>query len=80
VKLEEIMLKFLEMIITSALVKNKSDLLHQARINIEMVQHFIRMEHDLKIISHKQYAVLSLQIEEIAKMTNGWYKSTLIQK
>jgi hypothetical protein len=79
-KLEEIMLEFLEMVITSALVKNKSDILQQARIKIEMVQHFIRMEHDLKIISHKQYTVLSLQIEEITKMTNGWYKSTLIQK
>lgn len=77
VKLEEVMLKFLEIIITSALVKNKTDLLQQARIDIEIVQYFIRMEHDLKIISHRQYAVISLQIEEIAKMTNGWHKSIL---
>lgn len=80
VKLEEVTLKFFEIIITAALVKNKSDLLQQARIDIEIIQQLIRMEHDLKIISHKQYAVLSLQTGEIAKMTTGWYKSTYVQK
>jgi len=42
------------------------------RVQIEILKHLIRTEHELNILDLKTYIRLSEQIIEISKMTNGW--------
>ncbi len=46
--------------------------LESLRINIEILKHLIRTEHELEIIGAKTYLRLAEQSVEISKMANGW--------
>ena len=49
-------------------------MLEDARILLETLKHFIRIEHELKIIDQKTYIRIELIVIETSKMTNGWIK------
>jgi len=38
------------------------------------LKHFVRTEHELKIIDEKTYIRIEMLIIETSKMTNGWIK------
>lgn len=46
--------------------------LETMRVNIEILKHLIRTEHELAILDIKTYIRLSEQLVEISRMTNGW--------
>ncbi len=46
--------------------------LETLRVQIEVLKHLIRTEHELAILDLKTYIRLSEQLIEISKMTNGW--------
>lgn len=48
--------------------------LEQARISLEILKHLVRTEHELKIITEKQYLNVEALLVETSKMTNGWIK------
>jgi len=50
----------------------KQSTLENLRVQIEILKHLIRTEHELSIISEKTYIRLSEQLVEISKMTTGW--------
>lgn len=53
----------------------RSALIEQARLGITRVKIEIRLLHDLKQLSVKQYAVLSQMSESVSKQLAAWSKS-----
>jgi hypothetical protein len=58
----------------------KLENLEHARILLETLKHFVRIEHELKIIDEKIYIRIESLIIETSKMTNGWIKYLVQQK
>ena len=50
----------------------KQNTLETMRVQIEVLKHLVRTEHELLIIDMKTYIRLSEQLIEISRMTNGW--------
>lgn len=80
--LEEKTLLILTTLIDSALRsrQDKIQTLNQARRDIEVLKHLIRLEYELNIIQEKSYINLSAMLENISMMTTGWIKSLGTQK
>jgi hypothetical protein len=68
----EIMLQIISASFSSA--HKKLEILENTRILLEVLKHFIRTEHELKIIDEKTYIRIEKLIIETSKMTNGWIK------
>ncbi len=80
--LEEYTLRIMTLLIDSALRsrQNKLETLNQARRDIEVLKHLIRLEYELNIIKEKPYINLSHMLQSISMMTTGWIKSLETQK
>ncbi len=65
------------LLIDSALRNRQEKLptLNQARRDIEVLKHLIRLEYELSILKEKSYINLSHTLENISMMTTGWIKS-----
>ncbi|MEI6346281.1 MAG: four helix bundle protein [bacterium] len=50
----------------------KQSTLEELRLQVEILKHLIRTEHELGIVPEKTYLRLAEQLVEISKMTNGW--------
>lgn len=50
-------------------------LLDQVQTHIETIRIVLRITHDLKIITTKQFAHISLLIESVSKQIAGWKRS-----
>lgn len=74
--IERIALETITFIIKASLAPRtkKTETLEQTRINLELLKHLIRTEHELKIITEKQYIYTESILIETSKMTNGWIK------
>jgi len=59
---------------------NKLETLEKARILLEILKNFVRMEHELKIIEEKAYIRIEGLVIETSKMTNQWIKYMEQQK
>ncbi|MGE4444127.1 MAG: four helix bundle protein [Candidatus Altimarinota bacterium] len=57
------------------LVKDKKEIIENARGNIEIVRLYIRISKDLKIINLSKFIDLNLLIESISKQLFAWGKS-----
>lgn len=57
------------------LVKDKKEIIENARWNIEIVRLYIRISKDLKIINLSKFIDLNLLIESISKQLFAWWKS-----
>lgn len=81
-KIEECALSIMTLLIDSAF-RSRSDKIHtlnQARRDIEILKHLIRLEYELNIIKEKSYIGMSHMLENISMMTTGWIKSLGTQK
>lgn len=69
-------MEILELAITAAFEARPNRLapLCSARIKIEILKRFIRIEHQLNVINEKTYLDIERRLQEISKMTNGWIK------
>jgi len=62
-----------KVVLTNALPnKKKSPKICQASAVFDQLKLRLRMAHELKLISHKQYSYIIQQNEEIGKMLAGW--------
>jgi hypothetical protein len=52
----------------------KVESLEHVRISLELLKHLVRTEHELKIITEKQYVHAESLLIETSKMTNGWIR------
>jgi hypothetical protein len=55
----------------------KQNTLEYLRVQIEILKHLVRTEHELGIIPEKTYIRISEQLVEISKMTAGWLAHVL---
>jgi hypothetical protein len=46
----------------------------KARLQIETLKQLFRIEYETKVIPEKTYLNIELKLQEISKMTNGWFK------
>lgn len=49
--------------------------LRQANLKLELLRYAIRASHDLKLLSHEKYGVISSQINTIGGTLGNWIKS-----
>jgi hypothetical protein len=73
---EQITREILQKLITAEFspANKKLEILENTRILLEVLKHFIRTEHELKIIDEKTYIRIEMLVIETSKMTNGWIK------
>ena len=64
----------LDALIEAYYSKTKLPALIPANLNLEKLRYRIRLSHDLKFISNKQYEHLSEKVDEIGRMLGGWIK------
>ena len=74
-RIETLLLDFLEDIIQAYYSKEKIPFLEKGNIHLERIRILIRLSHDLKIINHSRYELISVQINELGKMVGGWRKA-----
>lgn len=70
--------KLMEMMLSiykANLVYEKAPFLSDARQKMVEIKLYIRLLHDLKQISIKKYAVISVSVESISKQLSAWHKS-----
>lgn len=46
----------------------------KARLQIETLKQLFRTEFEMKVITEKAYLNIELKLQEVSKMTNGWFK------
>jgi len=75
-EIERITLETITMIVKTSFAPRiqKVGFLEQTRSNLEVLKHLIRTEHELQIITEKQYIHIESLLVETSKMTNGWIK------
>lgn len=56
--------------------QEKSPVLREASMKVDLLRIFFRLGKDLKIIENKKYIELENSIIEIGKMVGGWIKTT----
>ncbi len=68
-------LDILELLIEATYTRNRLPLLRQANVQLEKLRYLIRLCHDFKLISTKQYNYISGEINEVGQRIGGWIKS-----
>ena len=76
-RIEDIVYDLLEKCIEARFSSDKAtktDCLCQANIKLEQLRYFIRLSHQQKLLSGKQYHFVSANINDIGIALGGWYK------
>ena len=68
--------KTLDLVILANALSNqeKPVKIRQASAVFDQLKTRLRMAHEIKLISHKKFAYIIIQNEEIGKMLSGWLK------
>ena len=69
-------LDLLDQIIIANSEQDKKPYLSKANKHIDRLRIYIRLCHNLQIITFKKYEILSRFVDEIGKMLGGWIKSS----
>jgi hypothetical protein len=64
----------LELLVEASWSQDKSPLLAQANREMEVLRWLVRLAHDRKILTAKQYQSAAEGIEECGRMVGGWRK------
>lgn len=64
-------------IIRANAARNKGPLLYQLSVDLDTLRIFIRLAHDLRFLSGKQYAHAAERVNEIGKLLGGWMKKNM---
>ena len=73
-------LDILELLIEATYTRDRLPLLRRANIQLEKLRYLIRLSHDFKLLSTKQYRHISGEINEVGKRIGGWIKSQTRRK
>ncbi len=65
----------LELLIEATYTRNRLTLLRKVNVQLEKLRFLIRLSHDFKLISTRQYTYISGEIDEVGKLVGGWIKS-----
>lgn len=70
-----ISLDTLDVLIEATYTPKRLPLLQKANVELEKLRFLIRLCHDFKLLSTKQYAYISNEINEVGKLVGGWIRS-----
>jgi hypothetical protein len=70
-----ISLDTLDLLIEATYTRKRLPLLQKANVQLEKLRFLIRLCQDLKLLSTKQYAYISGEINEVGKLVGGWIRS-----
>ena len=65
----------LDVLIEATYTRKRLPLLQKANVQLEKLRYLIRLCHDFKLLSSKQYAYISNEINEVGKLVGGWIRS-----
>ena len=68
-------LDILDVLIEATYTRKRLPLLQKANVQSEKLRYLIRLCHDFKLLSAKQYAYISKEINEVGKLVGGWIRS-----
>lgn len=66
--------EFHELIIQARKTRSKRDTLTQADVKLEQVRLYLRLAHDLKVLSTHQYEYISREVSEVGALLGDWIK------
>ena len=72
---QRIALRFQEEILEAAYSKRPQLLLQQADTTLAKLRLYLRLCHDLDLLSRGQYEYVSRMVDEIGRLLGGWRKS-----
>ena len=75
-RIESLMLNTLEKLIEASYSRQKTHLLHEANLKLEILRYLIRLAKDLRLINMKAYELASRKINEVGISVGGWLKYT----
>lgn len=73
-KIDENFLKLLENIFRATYSDDKSLLLEEANIKLDIIKFYLRISWETKALDNKKYILLSEQLDEVGRMLGGWKK------
>ncbi|MES9901357.1 MAG: diversity-generating retroelement protein Avd [Sedimenticola sp.] len=62
------------LLVEASYTRDKRALLQQAGIKLAQLRYLVRLAHDLRFFSLRQYGFLSDKMEEMGRMLGGWIK------
>ncbi len=65
----------LAVLIEATYTRERLPLLRKANVQLEQLRYLIRLCHDFKLLSAKQYAYISNELNEVGKRVGGWIRS-----
>lgn len=65
----------LELLIEATYTRERLRLLRKANVQLEKLRYLIRLCRDFKLLSAKQYAYISNEVNEVGKRIGGWIRS-----
>lgn len=74
-KLKNHMLDLISLVYKANSARSKSDIIQQAREQIEMIRLLIRVMKDMQQVSLNSFVTINKQIENVSKQLTGWQKS-----
>jgi len=73
-RIENGLLGVLEQLILAAYQKSRTDSLHTANLQLDVVRHLWRLSHGVQAISHQCYGQGSERLTELGRQIGGWKK------
>ncbi len=73
-RIERQLLLLLELLIRARYSRAKRDLLDSANVELEILRFLIRLSHDLKALSNKDFGQTAQRVADIGQQIGGWRK------
>lgn len=73
-RLQQRSLDFMEQLYIIASTANKRTALARADVYLKQLRFYLRLSHDLQLITTRRYEFASRQVEEIGRLLGGWIK------
>ncbi|PJE65585.1 hypothetical protein COU91_00880 [Candidatus Saccharibacteria bacterium CG10_big_fil_rev_8_21_14_0_10_47_8] len=77
IELQASAVRLLRLIIQANYAEIKTDLVAEAQVEHEVQRIFLRLAHDYKLLSPRQFAYASDKLDEIGRLLRGWHKQSL---
>lgn len=71
---QKLLTEILDAFIEAYYSKKRIHILIPANLKLEKLRYRIRLSHEFKFISNKQYGQFSEKVDEIGRMLGGWIK------
>lgn len=74
--MDNVTLEILELLFSVPIASNKTIVLQQISIKLDLLKVLLRLSKDNQAITDKRYLELQALLQEIGKMLGGWIRST----